>query len=245
MYEPDQIIRYLEAPSAVFYVTASLLFFAFYCYYIESIRVGFRTSLFAIPLGANTFNFSHDIIFVSRYDHWFHHVNNWVFKAFWFALIGFLILESIVHIQTLRHGRSVLCPKLSQRQFVAAYVLVQISAVVLFLFLDSLISYDILWMIKFTLAASLNALFVLPFNMSRDCVTSSRLQAGTLLLAVSVLFFGFLPHLSPYFSNIHYQMAGAVVVLVSAVNFFYAVRQPHNRTSAAELYAQPSISTSR
>lgn len=218
MYDTSSVLEVLDQLPLAFLVSGVAVFIGFYAYYIESIRLAKKQKSFTTPVLGNMVNFAHDIVFISMFSHWFYEIDHIIFKLFWVGLVIYTGMEIIVHIQTIKYGRQELAPSLTQTQFVVGYIAAQIGVTFIFIFMMSLIPADDLFLIKFSLAVICIVVSGFLFNHRRQGRGSSLVQASSLLAGGTVMFFGFLPALSPYFENGYYRAAGAVVVLSALLN---------------------------
>ncbi|NVB37632.1 hypothetical protein G6O69_07295 [Pseudenhygromyxa sp. WMMC2535] len=242
MYDSQAVLDGLSGIPVAFLIIGAVLFAGFYGYYIESIRLGLKQRTYCVPVGANMFNFAHDLVFVAMFRHWFHEVDHWVFKAFWWGLVVFMAMELCIHAQTLRYGRRDLFPKLGRAHFVLAYLGMQAGFVIAFLFLLSLLPGDELFLVKISISVALNAAFGLAFVLRREG-SSSRLQAVLLLVGAVTMFFAFLPLLSPFFESAVYRSLGVLAVSCAAIYLWIVSRSLQRRRAVVK--AEPAGSRAR
>ena len=85
-----------------------------YTFFFEAYRVSRREKIFTIPIFCTMFWFAHDLSFVYRFDIWWHQIDHWYVKAFWFALVLTVTFEAIYLRQVIRYGGKELLPAASQ-----------------------------------------------------------------------------------------------------------------------------------
>jgi len=201
-----------------------VIFIGYYLCYGEAIRLGFRDKTHAIPVFANMYFFAHDVIFVSLFHRWFYEMDNWLYRAFWFGLIAFTVLEVAVHYQTLQFSQQDLFPGLTRPQYLLAYGSMQLAIGILFRFIYTNIA-DYLYLISFASTVIISVAFMLPLLYARSNQRGqSRLLATSLIISPIGFFFLFLPSMSHYFASLPYYMMGIVTVAASLI---YWWRLPH------------------
>jgi hypothetical protein len=117
----------------------SVSFVGAYMQYFGAIRMGFLHRTHSIPLIGNLWFFAHDTTYVTNYRHWFEDVDFWLVKAFWFALVVFMLCEMVVTYQILRFSRRTLFPDKSFSQALCLYLGLQLFAYGLFWWFMSMI----------------------------------------------------------------------------------------------------------
>ncbi|MEM9778106.1 MAG: hypothetical protein AAF902_26250, partial [Chloroflexota bacterium] len=97
MYTIQEVIQNLDTRLALILLAGAIMFTGAYTYYISAILIGRREKTHAIPLFANMYFFAHDMGYIILFQRWFGgEVDHWFFKAMWFGLIAFNVLELIV-----------------------------------------------------------------------------------------------------------------------------------------------------
>lgn len=219
MYSPAEVLANIDRSLWTVVAAGAVLFVGAYGMYIEAIRLGFRDKTHAIPLFANMYFFAHDIFFIALYDRWFHEVNHVLYKLFWVGLVIFTLLEVVVHYQALKYSREELFPSLTQKQYVLAYVVMQVAVGVFFWFVFSQLD-DYLYLVNFCATIVLSNAFNVPLLISRNSQRGqSRLLTRATLMMVVGFFFLLAPQLSIYFATPVFWTLGLCTV---ALNLLYA-----------------------
>ncbi|HEY9800023.1 MAG TPA: hypothetical protein V6D25_06655 [Leptolyngbyaceae cyanobacterium] len=216
MYSVDEVIHTLNTSFSTIFCVGLLTFTSFYLYYIEAIRLGFRDKTHAIPVLGNMYFLAHDVTFLLLFNRWFNEVNHWLFRAFWVAMIVFIILEFIVHFQTLKYSRSELFPQLNQEQYIVVYLLIQLSISLIFYFLYTQVN-DFLFLVHFLITNIIGIVLSLQMLISRKSRQGqSLLLALCLIVGVNVGFLGlFLPMVASYFRSLPFMLLNVGLTLIN------------------------------
>lgn len=225
-YAVSDVVNNLQNSLGLILLGGAIIFVGYYLYYGEAIRLGFRHQTHAVPLFANMYFFAHDVIFISLFRRWFYEVDHWLYRAFWFGLVAFTVLELIVHYQTVRFSQQALFPALNQRQYWLAYGATQLAIGVLFWFIYSQID-DFLFLISFASTVIVSVALMLPLLHGRGSARGqSRLLATSLIISPVGFFFVFLPAMSSYFLSLPYLLVGVTTVVVAIVYWQRLSRYP-------------------
>lgn len=227
MYCVNEIINTFDTSIGLILLTGAFFLTASYIYYIEAIRLGFRDKTHAVPIFANMYIFAHDITFLLLANRWFNEVHHWLYKVFWFAVIIFVIMESVVHYQTIKYSGKDLFPQLGQQQYLLIYLLMQIGVAILFYFIYTQLN-DFLFLIHFTLTIIiLNALNI-PMLISRGSGKGqSMVTAFSILIGPNiVLFLFFLPLLASYFRSLPFILMGIGVTILNLIYIWLLTKYP-------------------
>lgn len=223
-YPVDEVLSNIQNSLGAVLLAGAVIFVGYYLYYGEAIRLGFRDKTHAVPVFANMYFFAHDMIFASLFQRWFGEIDHWLYRAFWFGLVAFTVLECVVHYQTLRFSQADLFPTLSRRQYFVAYAGMQAAIGVLFWFIYTQIA-DYLFLISFTSTVIVSVALMLPLLHARgNQKGQSRLLAASLIISPIGFFFLFLPAMSSYFTSLPYILMGITTVAVAVIYFW---RLPH------------------
>jgi hypothetical protein len=221
VYSTQEVLTTIDTHMVWVLLAGAAVMGGAYTQYIRAIQMGFRHRTHALPVFANMYFFAHDVMFAARYQHWFSEINHWMFKLFWFAIIPFVALECVVHYQTLKYSREELFPgrNLTQRQYVIAYLAMQLGVAAVFGYIYSLLD-DPLFLLNFSLTEIVSNAFNLPMLLSRRSRKGQSLVlAGGLLLGSNIgFFFLLMPVLSPTFTRLPFLAVG---VCVTGMNLFY------------------------
>jgi hypothetical protein len=225
-YSVDEVLANIQNSTWAVLLTGAVIFVGYYLYYGEAIRLGFRDKTHAVPVFANMYFFAHDIIFVSLFQRWFYEIDHWLYRAFWFGLIAFTVLECVVHYQTIQYSQQDLFPTLSRRQYLIAYAGMQLAIGILFWFIYTKID-DYLYLISFTSTVIVSVAFMLPLLHARASQKGqSRLLAASLIISPIGFFFLFLPVMSRYFVSLPQIVMGITTVVVSIIYMGRLPRYP-------------------
>ncbi len=229
-YKVDQVLTTIQNSTFLVLLACSVIFFSYYVYCIEAIRLGFRDKTHAIPLFGNMYYFAHDLVFLSLFRRWFFEIDHWFFRAFWFGILVFSGLECIVHYQTLRYSHREIMPRLSFRQYVFVYVSMQIAIGISFWFIYFRIA-DQLYLISIASSIVVSVVCMPSFLLSRKSRKGqSLLLASSLITGTAGHFFLVLPLMSPYFISLPYMAVGIITTITGVVYLILLSRSPayHN-----------------
>lgn len=216
-YPVDEVLANLQNSIGSVLLAGAIIFVGYYLYYGEAIRLGFRDHIHAVPVFANMYFFAHDIIYISLFHRWFYEIDHWLYRAFWFGLVVFTVMEVIVHYQTLQYSQKDLFPMLTRRQYLVVYVGMQLAIGVLFWFIYTQLA-DYLYLISFASTVIVSVAFMLPLLHARASHKGqSRLLAASLIISPIGFFFLFLPTMSRYFTSLPYFVMGATTVTVAVI----------------------------
>lgn len=227
MYTIEEVLKNIDVQLVAVLAAGFAVMGGAYTQYIEGIRIGFKHRTHAIPVFANMYFFAHDIVFVALYRYWFSEINHWLFKLFWVAILPFLVLECVVHYQTLKYSRQELFPGLTQGQYVLAYVAMQLGVGVLFWFIYSLLD-DPLFLVNFALTEIVSNVWNLPRLLSlRSRKGQSLVQATGLLVGSNIAFFFFmLPMLLPTFNRVPVLAVGTCLTGMNLLYMWMMSKHP-------------------
>ena len=197
-YDPAVVVARTSEHLVPILGACGLSFVGAYFQYFGAIRGGFRDRTHSIPLIGNLWFFAHDTTFVVNFHHWFHEVDFWLVKAFWFALVVFAICETVVTIQILRFSRAELFPGMSAGQAVATYAGLQVMAYGVFWWFLSMIQ-DPFYYLSFATTVVLAPMFNIAMMRSRGSRRgfSQPMLVGYVFLAAGFWIWMFLS--DPYF----------------------------------------------
>lgn len=225
-YPVDEVLANIQNSIGAVLLSGAVIFVGYYLYYGEAIRLGFRDKTHAVPIFANMYFFAHDLVFASLFQRWFYEIDHWLYRAFWFGLVVFTVLEGVVHYQTLRYSQRDLFPTLTRRQYVFVYAGMQLAIGILFWFIYTQLD-DYLFLISFTSTVIVSVAFMLPLLHARASQKGqSRLLAASLIISPIGFFFLFLPVMSRYFASLPYLVMGITTVAVAVIYMWYLPRHP-------------------
>jgi hypothetical protein len=232
-YPLDQVLANIQNSILAVLLSGAVINLGYFLFYGEAIRLGFRDKTHAVPVFANMYFFGHDLIFVFLFQRWFYEIDCWLFRAFWFGIVVFTLLEVVVHYQTLRYSHRELFPRLTYRQYLFAYAGMQLAIGVLFWFIYTQID-DYLYLISFTSTIIVSVAFMLPLLHARgNQKGQSRLLAASLIVSTIGFFFLFLPVMSCYFASWPYRIMGVATLVVAVIYMGCLSRYPAYESGGA------------
>lgn len=119
-YSTGEVLHNVDQHTGILIVLCALALVGNYLFWIENLRHGWRRETYTMPLPCIAFFLSHDLTFVASYDTWFHDIDHWFPKLWWFGLIASSLMEIAFLAMFLRFGRREIAPGLSQPVFVGA-----------------------------------------------------------------------------------------------------------------------------
>jgi hypothetical protein len=117
MYETHELLAAIDAHRLPVLLLCAFAMLGNYTFFLEAYRVSRREKIFTIPIFCTMFWFAHDLSFVYRFDIWWHQIDHWYVKAFWFALVLTVTFEAIYLRQVVRYGGRELLPDATQKQW--------------------------------------------------------------------------------------------------------------------------------
>jgi len=119
-YDTTAVLRQVDQHVVLVLVLCALALIGNYILWIENIRHGFRARVYSMPVPCLLFFLCHDLTFVASYHLWFHDIDHWFPKLWWFGLILTVMMELTFLGMFFKFGRKELASRVSQRAFVAA-----------------------------------------------------------------------------------------------------------------------------
>lgn len=224
-YDPAGVVARTSQNLVPIVGACALSFVGAYLQYFGAIRGGFRDRTHSIPLIGNLWFFAHDTTYIVNYHHWFHEVDFWLVKAFWFALVVFALCESAVTVQILRFSRNDLFPGMSRLQAFATYAGLQAMAYGVFWWFLSMI-HDPFYYLSFATTVVLAPMFNITMMRSRGSRRgfSQPMLVGFVFLTAGFWLWMFLS--DPYFHQPFFWVvaAGNVAMSVAGVAVFRRLR---------------------
>jgi len=229
-YDPATVVANTST-NLLWIVSACVVsFIGAYMQYFGAIQMGFKHRTHSIPLIGNLWFFAHDTTYVANFHHWFHEVDFWMVRAFWFALAVFATCESVVTYQILRFSRHELFKDMNGLQAGASYIGLQLFAYGLFWWYLSMIR-DPYYLLSFSTTVVLAPMF----NIAMMRVRGSRkgfslfMLIGFVLLTAGFWVWMFLS--DPYFLKPQFWLIaiGNCGISIAAIPYF--LRLPEYRLS--------------
>jgi len=165
-YDPAEVVRLTQDNRLWILLACTVSFVGAYMQYFGAIRNGFRDRTHSIPLPGNLWFFAHDTTYVVNAHHWFHDVDFWLVRAFWFALVVFAMCECVVTYQILRFSRTELFPGMTIFGAILSYAGLQLFAYGLFWWFISMIR-DPYYYLSFSTTVILAPLFNIAMMQRR------------------------------------------------------------------------------
>ncbi len=157
-YDPATVVANTSSNMVWILGACAISFIGAYMQYFGAIQMGFKHRTFSIPLIGNLWNFAHDTTFVSNMHHWFHDIDFWLVKAFWFALVVFALCECVVIFQMLRFGRDDIFRGMSLPEALASYLGLQLFTYGVFWWFLSMVK-DPYYLLSFSTTVILAPMF--------------------------------------------------------------------------------------
>ncbi|HKY91538.1 MAG TPA: hypothetical protein VJM11_10885 [Nevskiaceae bacterium] len=228
-YDAARVVAATQANLVPIVGACAISFVGAYLQYFGAIRGGFRDRTHSIPLVGNLWFFAHDTTFIVNFHHWFHEVDFWLVKAFWFALVIFAICETVVTIQILRFSRQELFPGMGTAQALATYAGLQVMTYGVFWWFLSMIQ-DPFYYLSFATTVVLAPMFNIAMMRSRGSRRgfSQPMLIGFVLLSAGFWAWMFLS--DPYFLQPFFWLvaAGNIAMSVAGVLEFRRLK-PYGR----------------
>ena len=209
-------------------------FIGAYMQYFGAIQMGFKHKTHSIPLIGNLWFFAHDTTYVANFHHWFHEVDYWLVRAFWFALAVFAVCECVVTYQILRYSRQSLFPELSRSGALGCYLGLQLFAYGLFWWYLSMIR-DPYYLLSFSTTVVLAPLLNIPMMRARRSRKGFSLSmlVGFVLLSGGFWVWMFL--VDGYFRQPFFLLIAAGNLGVCVAGILWYVRLPPYHPSMPEI----------
>jgi len=227
-YDPAAVVRVTEDRRVWILLACAISFIGAYMQYFGAIRMGFRDRTHSIPLAGNLWFFAHDTTYVVNAHHWFHDVDFWLVRAFWFALAVFATCEGIVTYQILRFSRAELFPGMGLVSALLRYAALQFFTYGLFWWFHSMI-HDPFYYLSFSTTVILAPLFNIAMMRKR---ASRRGFSGFLLwgfVPLTLGFWGWMFLSDAYFRQPMFWLIAAGNIGISAAGLVEFNRQPAYR----------------
>ncbi|WP_428312944.1 hypothetical protein [Hydrocarboniphaga sp.] len=227
-YDPAAVVANTSQNLGLVLGACIVSFVGAYMQYFGAIQMGFKHRTHSIPLVGNLWFFSHDTTYVMNFHHWFHEVDFWLVRAFWFALVVFATCECVVTYQILRFSRRDLFPGMSLPQSLASYIGLQLFTYGLFWWFMSMIE-DPYYLLSFSTTVVLAPMFNIAMMRARGSRKgfSPFLLTGFVLLTTGFWAWMFLS--DPYFLQPFYWLVATGNIGISVAALFYFRTLPEYR----------------
>ena len=130
MYEAESVFAAVDDNVALFLVLGAGALACNWYYFFACARLARRDRCAPMALWATTVFIGHDASYLLNYDDWFTTYDHWFPKLFWVGLIVTNMFEMIFFVQTVRHGRRELAPRMTQAQWLVYCVGALVTGVV-------------------------------------------------------------------------------------------------------------------
>ncbi|WAJ43262.1 hypothetical protein OK015_18835 [Mycobacterium sp. Aquia_216] len=188
MYDGRQALTAIDHHMVGILVLCALAMIFNYTWFFAAYVIARRDKVYSIPIFCTLFWFAGDGSFVARYDTWFHTYHHWYVELFWCALLFTVTFEIAYIVQAIQFGRKELLPSATSGQFTALLVAGAVVAVIVWNFLDHLMS-DPIAIAYFSIANTALPLMYVGILMRR------RSSAGT----APVVWWGYLGMINCWF----------------------------------------------
>lgn len=228
LYDTQAVLQTVDAQWPLVLPLCALALIGNYIYWIENLRLGFRDRIYSMPVGCLLFFLPHDATFIAMYAHWFHELDHWFPKLWWYGLCVTVGMELTFLVLLLKYGRKELAPKASQRTFAALVVLGLALCSIAWLVVKSAMA-DELFLIIFGITIFWCAPFNLALMAQRQSAVGQSQLAWLGFLMMPVFYYPATLLLSPGFQSPLWLALGAATVIGGLVNLVY-LRALNHRT---------------
>lgn len=218
MYDVQMVLSNLDENLIFFLVFGGIGGICNWWLLIEGIRVGFRDRMHSISLICLLFWAAHDVSFVLLWDTFFRDIDHWVWKLFWFNILGSVITEIILFYQVLKFSGDELFPGIKQAHRLGILAGAFSVAMIVFWYLKSAFGGDPLFLYMMPLTILMCPMFSLPMALRRR---SSQGQSTRQMLIYIILVLGIWPAwyiLDEVFRQPLFIGMGVATILMSIFN---------------------------
>jgi hypothetical protein len=216
-YETSAVLDAVDQHTLQILGLCALALVGNYIFWIENLRLGFRNQTYSMPVGCLLFFLPHDATFVAMYSHWFHDIDHWFPKLWWFGLCVTVGMELTFLFMLLKYGRKELAPTASQKMFSAIILLGLILCTVAWLVVKSTMN-DELFLIIFGVTIFWCAPFNLGLMMRRQSSVGQSQLAWFGYLLMPLFYWPATLMLSPGFHSPLWLALGIATVVGGIVN---------------------------
>jgi hypothetical protein len=191
-----------------------------YILWIENLRLGFRDKTYSMPVGCLFFFLPHDVTFIAMYAHWFHDIDHWFPKLWWYGLCVTVCMEFTFLVMLLKYGRKELAPRVSQTMFASIVLLGLGLCAIAWLVVKSVMDDDL-----FLVIFGVTVFWCAPFNMAlmarRQSAVGQSQLAWLGFQMMPIFYYPATMMLSPGFRNPLWIALGIATVIGGIVNLVY------------------------
>jgi len=220
MYETQAVLQTVDRHVLPILVLCGLALIGNYILWIENLRLGFRDKTYSMPIGCLFFFLPHDATFIALYSHWFHDLNHWFAKLWWYGLCVTVCMELTFLVMLLKYGRKELAPRISQGLFTAIILLGLALCTIAWLVVKSTMDDDL-----FLVIFGVTVFWCAPFNMAlmarRQSAVGQSQLAWLGFLMMPLFYYPATLLLSPGFRSPLWLALGAATVIGGIVNLLY------------------------
>ena len=182
MYDVATTLRYFDQNIFWILVATGFAWVGGSVQVFEALRLTHRDKMLGFPISYFCIALAHDGTFAMNYERWFTSVHHWYFTNIWFGYVFFALVEIGAILYMLPYAHREYAAKLPKAVFYGIYFLFQVTAIVLFHLLESVIN-DPLNIFGLVPVQLISILFIIPFLIRRGNTRGqSRIMAWALLL---------------------------------------------------------------
>ena len=223
MYDTQTVLTSIDANVVPVLVLCALSLVGNYIYWIQNLLIGFKYKIHTMPIGCLFFFLSHDATYVAMYSKWFHEINHWFPKLFWFGLCLTVMMELAFFVMILKFARKEVMPEVSQRLFtlsmLGGLVAVFVAWMVVKITMD-----DELFLIIFGVTIFWCSPFTFAMMASRKSALGQPVSAWVGYLIMPLTYWPALAMLDPFFRSPLWVGFGCLIVLFGLINICYIVK---------------------
>lgn len=119
-YDTDAVLAQVDRHTLVVLALCALALIGNYIFWIETLRLGWRHRVYAMPAPCIFFFLSHDLTFVASYRLWFGEIDHWFPQLWWYGLVVTCLMELGFLVMWLKFARPEVAPTLGPSAFAVA-----------------------------------------------------------------------------------------------------------------------------
>jgi len=220
LYETQSVLQAVDRNMVPVLVLSAMALIGNYVFWIENLRLGFRARTYSMPVGCLLFFLPHDATFVAMYSHWFHQINHWFPKLWWYGLCLTVAMELTFLFMLLKYGRRELAPQSTKIMFSVVIVFGIVLATIAWLVVKSVMQ-DELFLIIF----GVTIFWCTPFNFAlmaqRKSATGQSLVAWTGYLMMPIFYWPATWLLSDGFHSFLWNALGIAAIAGGIANICF------------------------
>jgi hypothetical protein len=216
-YQTQAVLHQVDHHTAVILILCAAALIGNYLFWIENLIAGFRRRTYTMPVPCILFFVCHDLTFVADYDRWFHQIDHWFVKLWWFGLIATSLMELAFLAQFLMYGRRELAPELSPRAFTIATLLAVAGTLIPWLVIHHAMR-DPMFLTVFGFTVFWCAPFYLALQWRRRAHIGQSIRGWLAFLLMPLCYWPATWILSPGFHTVLWNALGVTIVIGALAN---------------------------